>query len=161
MIDRLRRHWLLLLFVVALLVNLAIYWPRKGDPAALPGARPPGPPSGLLLDASAPDAPQREAAFQAMLAKLPTAQRTAIEERVAADKAFFATLKDLPEAERREKMQEHFAQNPPPPLPGMTDNPPPGPGGPGGGPGAHIPPPDVRREMDRNIANSQRTAPAP
>jgi hypothetical protein len=93
-------------------------------------------------------------------------QRQAFEQRMQADRAFFETLRDLPEDQRRAKMQEHFAKNPPPEGfdPGSMpppDGPPPG--GPGdNGPGfngpMHLPPPSVRRSLDQQIANSQRNA---
>lgn len=146
--------------------------------------RPPGPPPG------AQPTEEMRAKLESALAKLPESQRVAIQARMEADKVFFESLKALPEAERRQKMQEHFAQNPPPQIPGMERmGPPPGagggPGGPGGsgdgkdsassnGPGAEgakdhapdgsapsrLPEPSVRRGMDQQIANSQKTSAA-
>jgi hypothetical protein len=93
--------------------------------------------------------------MEAALQKMPAEQRKAVEERMKADRAFFESLKDLPEDQRRKKMQEHFAENPPPPGFGPGG---PGPGGHGGDPGngdpIQLPPPDVRRSMDQQIANS-------
>jgi hypothetical protein len=90
---------------------------------------------------------------------LPEEQRTAMQARMQADRAFFESLRELPEDQRREKMREHFDQNPPPPGfdPGF-----PGGGGPGGGGDpangdpVHLPSPEIRRSMDQQIANSQK-----
>jgi hypothetical protein len=92
---------------------------------------------------------------------------------------FFASVQNLPDAERWQKMQQHFMQNPPPPgmpFPGPPGGGPPGPGGspppggpggggPGGGPGGpggpggggpHVPPPEMRRGMDQQIVNTMK-----
>ncbi len=95
-------------------------------------------------------------------------ERQAFEERRKADQAFFESIKALPETERRAKMREHMAKNPPPRFPG---GPPPdgfvpgsalagggdgsGQGGPGGDGKVRVPPADVRRGMDQQIANGQ------
>jgi len=95
----------------------------------------------------------------ARLDALPEEQKTAIQTRMHEDQKFFASVRNLPETERREKLQQHFAQNPPPfgPPPGAGGGPPPGPG-PGDGGAPHIPPPDVRRGMDQQMVNSMKNA---
>lgn len=113
-----------------------------------------------------------KAKFESMLAKMPEAERKAFEARRKQDEAFFESIKNLPETERRQKMAEHRAKNPPPPMPGNPDRlpPPEAPGdttdgssassgsSAGGGPGSgkvRIPPADARRAMDQQIANGQ------
>lgn len=179
---RQRRLWIAVLLGL-LIVNLAVHWPwaeRKTAADRPPGA-PPGGPGGQ------PPAEMR-AKMEAALAKLPEAQRTAIQARMEADRAFFDSLKTLSETERREKMKEHFANNPPPQIPGMEKmGPPPGMAGGPGGPGengnggnssssdgegeggrkdrtpdgsgpSRLPEPSVRRGMDQQIANSQKAS---
>lgn len=162
-----RRLWAGILFGL-LVANVAVYWPRTGK-AGDPARRPPG-----LEGDGSPEAVR--ARFEAALENLPDAQRKEAQERLAADRAFFESVKDLTEAERREKVREHFAQNPPLPIPGLENMRPPlnrngstggGPGGnsggppvpPGGGPGRNrLPEPSERRKMDRQIADSQNTS---
>lgn len=103
--------------------------------------------------------------MEEMLKKLPAEQRKVMEDRMAEDRKFFDSIRDLSEEERRQKIQEHFAQNPPPFSPNGDGGPmpPPGSGG-GNGPGAdpfgkggmHLPPPEARRSMDQQIANTQK-----
>ena len=122
------------------------------------------------------------ARFLASLQQLPTEQRQQVEERMQADRAFFDSVRDLPEQERRAKVAEHMQENPPLQIPGLEFA-----GGPGGPPGAapggtnggngngegkdgrgprgapdqgHIPDPSVRRGMDQRIADSQKKASA-
>lgn len=177
---RQRRLWIAVLLGL-LVVNLVVHWPWGGGKMAMD--RPPGrPPEGQPTE-------EMRAKLESALAKLPESQRVAIQARMEADKAFFDSLKSLPEAERRQKMQEHFAQNPPPQIPGMERmGPPPGVGGPGGPGGggdgkdsassdgqgvdgtkdrapdgsapSRIPEPSVRRGMDQQIANSQKASAA-
>jgi len=177
---RQRRLWIAVLLGL-IIINLAVHWPwasRKHDMG-----QPPGPPPN---GAEGPRSEEMRARLESALAKLPEAQQKAIRERMDADRAFFDSIKTLSETERRQKMQEHFAQTPPPQIPGMEKmGPPPGmaggPGGPGegnnassssengndgakdnapNGPGANrLPDPAVRRGLDQQIANSQK-APA-
>jgi hypothetical protein len=180
---RQRRLWIAILLGL-LMVNLAVHWPwagRKSDMARSHGV-PPGMPGGQPSE-------EMRTRMESALAKLPEAQRTEIQARMEADKVFFDSLKNLSEAERRQKMQEHFAQNPPPQIPGMERmGPPPGAGGGPGAPGSsgeskdpvsssgpgndgakdrapdgsatsRLPEPSIRRGMDQQIANSQK-APA-
>ena len=80
------------------------------------------------------------------------------------ERAFFDSLRNLPEQERRKKMEEHFAKNPPPQIPGLEIGPPPGAGTGGGGMGGpdgglqsgYLPSPEVRRSMDQHIVDSQK-----
>jgi hypothetical protein len=159
--DFFRRHRLAILLAALLLLNTVRFWHRKHHPEAFRTAsRLPGPPGDPAAANSfpAPDSAMRKR-IEAALQKMPEEQRKAVEDRMKADRAFFESLRDLPEDQRREKIQEHFAQNPPPPGfdPGL-----PGAGGPGGGgdPGngdpVHLPPPEIRRSMDQQIANSQK-----
>jgi len=150
------------LLVLLLAANLAMNWPSKKSAVQRPLGQPPAP----GLSAPGPTAEMREK-FEAALQKLPAEQRLAVEKRMSEDRAFFESVKALPEQERRKKVGEHFAQNPPPQIPGFAPGPPPGggdgakngPGGPDGGPGSgHIPPPEVRRSMDQHIVDSQKSA---
>ncbi|CAN5521232.1 hypothetical protein BH09VER1_BH09VER1_51600 [soil metagenome] len=105
--------------------------------------------------------------FQAALQKLPEAQRKAVQERMDVEQAFFDAVKNLPEKERRNKMQEHFAQNPPLQIPGLEGmgGPPPDGGGLGGlsgGPeSGYIPDPQARQSMDQHIVDSQKNGGRP
>ena len=102
--------------------------------------------------------------MEALLKKLSVEQRKVVEERMTEDRIFFDSIRDLPEEQRRQKMQEHFAQSPPafPPNADGTLMPPPDGEGVGTGPnpfgkgGMHLPPPGVRRSMDQQIANAQK-----
>jgi hypothetical protein len=97
--------------------------------------------------------------IEGALQKMSEKQRKSVEDRANADRAFFESLRNLPEDQRREKMEEHFEQNPPPQGfdPGA-----PGAGGPGVGGDPHngdaipIPPPDERHSLDEQFANSQK-----
>jgi len=151
-----RYKWWLLLAVL-LLLNGIRYWPAKHAAHGFPG----GPPPPGAMGGDGPDA-----AMLARIDAMPADQKKAVEERMQEDKAFFASVQSLPEAVRRQKIQEHFAQNPPPfgMPPGGPGGIPPG-GGPGGGPGGpgdggapHIPPPEVRRGMDQQLVNAMKTA---
>lgn len=146
---------------ILLIANILIRIPQKSHALAerpsdwaveLPGA------SGR--SSMEPNTKMREGAW---LSQLPEEERRKIEERRAADRSFFASINDLPESERSQKIQEYFEQNPPP-VPADTNAPggqrPPGPGGPApngsrGRPGTRLPEPDQRRSMDKRIADSQ------
>jgi len=167
MIQHLQRHKWWALLAVLLLLNVIRYWPKKPAKTAFgPGQMPPpmgaagapgdgGGPDGMPFGAPS-EAMRRR--MEAMLKQLPADQRKAAEDRMKADKEFFDSLKDVPEDQRQAKIQQHFADNPPPP--GI------GPGGPGGGPGGpsgpgsfeptHLPPPEARHSMDQHIANQQK-----
>lgn len=157
------------LLAVLLLANLVTLWPSKK--AARSGPRPGDVPANFTQ--GVPPAPTEEMRLQlqASLEKLPADQRKQVEDRMQADRAFFDSVRNLPEEERRAKMAEHRQTNPPLQIPGFEfagglggprsntniesrD----GDGlGPGGGPGkGHIPDPSVRRGMDQRIADSQR-----
>lgn len=128
---RQRRLWIAVLLGL-IIINLAVHWPWSAQRHGM--GQPPGPPPN---GAQGPRSDEMRAKMESALAKLPEAQQTAIRNRMEADKAFFDSIKTLSETERRQKMQEHFAQNPPPQIPGMEKmGPPPGmaggPGGPGG-----------------------------
>jgi len=137
-------------------------WPRKH----LSGALPPEPGGTGFSERVSPDPggfPQPDPAMrermEATLQKMPAEQRQTFAARMQADRAFFETLRGLPEEERRAKMEEYFAQNPPPPGFDPGAFPPAGGSGPGGVPGdgapMHLPPPAIRHAMDQQIANSQ------
>jgi hypothetical protein len=163
-----RRHKLAILLALLLTLNAVRFWRAKhsseatrgvGRPFGPPGAPgsadgPPGDPgSGNPFPEPDPAMRQR---MEAALQKMPEEQRKAFQDRIKADRAFFESLRDLPEGERRKKMQEYFAQNPPPEGFGPGS---PGAGGPGeleNGQPIQLPPPDVRRSMDQQIANSQK-----
>lgn len=161
-LPTLRRNKWWLLLAILLLLNLIRYWPLRHASSSAAGHGP---------SADAMQFPQPDAAMQARIDALPEDQKLAVEDRMKADRVFFASVQSLPPAERQQKMQEHFAQNPPPmgPPPG---GPPPGSGGPGdGGPGdpgngpfdggaPHIPPPDVRRGMDLGLVNAMKNGAA-
>jgi hypothetical protein len=145
--------------LILLVSNLVIHWPKhpketaKGNAPEMPGT--PGDPP-----------PEMKAQLEEALQKLPEDQRAAVTQRMSDDRAFADSVKDLPTQERQQKIQEHFAENPPPQIPGM-----PSPlnggsganGGAGSAPGSwggpqsgHIPPPEVRYGFDQQIANSQK-----
>jgi hypothetical protein len=162
-----RYKWWLLLAVLVIL-NVVRFWPVK-HPAQARGF-PGGPPPGGF--------PGPDAAMQARIDSLPDDQKQAVEDWIKGNKDFFASVQNLPQSDRQQKIQEHFAQNPPPPGmpfpgpppggpapggspgpggPGNGGGPPGGPGGPGGG-GMHIPPPDVRRGMDQGLVNAMKSS---
>jgi len=94
------------------------------------------------------------------LEKMPPEKREAFEARMQVDQAFFDSVRDLPEDQRRTKIQEYFKSNPPPAdfLPPGGAPPMGGPPGPPGGPPdgpMRLPDPSVRHGMDQQIANSQ------
>jgi hypothetical protein len=158
--DLFRRYKLAILLMALLALNAVRYWHGKHPSETFRRAgRLPGPPGDpAAADSFSGTDPAMRQRIEAALQKMPAEQRKAVEDRIKADRTFFESLRDLPEDQRREKMREHFAQNPPPPDfdPGF-----PGPGGQeGGGPGSgdpvRLPPPDVRRSMDQEIANSQK-----
>lgn len=162
----LQRYGLWGILVLILLGNAVVYWPAKKSKVA---GRFSGPPAGDFKEGKRPEpTAEMKARFEAMVAKMSEADRKAFEERRKADDAFFESIKNLPEEERRQKRQEYRAQNPPPKLPEGMGAPPAGgaggpggdggSGGPGGGNGPHIPPVDVRRGMDATIVNAQKGA---
>ncbi len=146
-----------------LLANLITFWPSKKATAT--AASRPGGPADISRD-GAPPPPNEEmrARFQASLQKLPAAERQQVEERMQADRAFFDSVRNLPEQERQAKIEEHMKENPPLQIPGLDfvggPGGPPGSGFGGNGPGGpgkgHIPDPSVRRSMDQRIADSQK-----
>jgi hypothetical protein len=173
MLEAVRRYkwWLLLAFMLVL--NAIRYWPAKQAANGFQG----GPPQGF---------PTPDAAMQARIDALPDEQRLAVENWIKESKDFFASVQNMPQSDRWQKMQEHFAQNPPPPgMPfpgpgpggppgssGTDGGPGPGPGGPGGGPpggsggpggpgGPHVPPPDQRYKMDQGLVNAMKSQEIP
>jgi len=149
-----------------LIVNLAVYWPRTKGSDELYGHPP------WQGGEGAPGA-----RLEAALASLPEADRKKVQEHVAAERAFFASIKDLAEDDRRQKMQEYFSKNPPPEVPGMGrpafvpvgDAPPlptvgqagrssSGPTEPSGNMPRlnRLPEPLERREMDQQFVNSRK-----
>lgn len=152
---------------VLLVANFYLHWPVKKAIAAGGGS---------WRGAEGASQEMREK-FELAIKKLPEAEQPALRKRMEEERAFFESVKRLPETERQEKMKEHFAQNPPPRLPGLEGGGPlpggsggPGGGGPGGaggsgeggGPGrggpesGHIPPVEVRRGMDKHIVDAQK-----
>jgi len=159
----LQRHKWWLLLAVVLVLNAIRYWPvRHAAPGFGAGGPPPGGPGGPGGGAFR----EPDAAMLAQIQAMPQEQRAAVEQRMREDKDFFASVQNLPETERREKVQQHFAENPPPfgppgppgPPPGGAGGGPGGPGGPGDGGAPHIPPPEVRRGMDQGLVNSMKNA---
>ena len=166
-----------LAFVLGVLLALLAfrYWPLKHSlkefqqprrPTDLPGksAAPTAQGESPARSPGAGSAPGMRQRLEAELDKMTDAQRKGFSERMKADLEFMESLRDLPEDQRREKMAEHFAQNPPPfgadfDGGGPGSGPPPFLPGEGEGPGngaIHIPPPAIRRSMDQQIANSQK-----
>lgn len=155
---RIRWYWLL---IPALIIsNLFLHWPSVQN-----GRRPTAPNHGNGGDSGRDFEGKIEGKIHAVLEKLPSDQRVAIEQRIQAEREFFDSLRSLPVEERREKAESHFSKIPPVQIPGLELPPPPeengGPGGPGdirdGGPErGHIPPPDVRRGLDQGIVNALR-----
>ena len=161
-----RRSPLTILLVILLIMNGIRYWPHKhpaGPSAKVPGLPPPGGPMGAPPEGGAfsePNAAMPER-MKAILQKMPAEQRKAFEDRMDKDRIFFASLRNLPEEQRRQKIADYFAENPAPPGfdpanggPGIG-----GPGGPGGpedGGAFPIPPPAERRSLDQQVANSQK-----
>ena len=160
----LQRRTLLILLGLLLALNAGRYWPRKLPGGYLPAWSSPEKSGGSFGDNPflEPDPAMRQR-MEAWLQKLPEEQRKAFKDRMEADRAFFESARALPPDQRTAKIQEHFAENPPPgfgpgdpaaggdgsgglpPPPGDLDN---------GGP-IHLPPPEIRRSMDELIANSQ------
>lgn len=153
-----RRYGLLSLSILLLLITAVKNWPRK-DPRL--GS------SSKTLEEEAwvekfpfPDPGMRQR-LESALEKMPPDRRQAFEARLQADEAFFDSIRDRPEDQRRELIRDYFDSNPPPPEfepgnapPGMAGPPGPGTGGPPQGP-MRLPDPSVRRRMDQQIANSQ------
>jgi hypothetical protein len=155
--DLSRRRKLALVLVILLALTAARFWHGKVSPgASRAGGRNFGPPGALGVNDPfpEPDTAMRKR-MEAALRNVPADQRKTIEDRMKADRVFFESLRDLPEDQRRKKLQEHFAQNPPPPGLGPNG---PGSGAPGdmdNGEPIRLPAPDIRRSMDQQIANSQ------
>jgi hypothetical protein len=153
------------LLLLLILANLVIHWPRKTHSKVNAA----GAPHGVQR---APDNPPAEikAQLEAAVQNLPEDQRAAVTQRMSEDRAFFDSVKDLPEQERQQKTQEHFVQNPPPQIPGMPSpsDSERGPGNDHGTPvsgegpqSGHIPSPEVRYGMDQQIANAQKSTATP
>src|SRR5580704_17964461 len=103
--DFLRRYkWWVLALVLLVVLNVVGFWPSKHASRGFAG----GPP---MMDGKFHEP---DAAMQARIDALPEPQRTAIETRMNQDRQFFASIQNLPEDQRRQMMQQHFAQNPPP-----------------------------------------------
>jgi len=161
-----RRSSLAILLAVLLVLTGRRFWPHKDAsgrsddfaagalPRVVPGL------DSSPTDFAGPDGVMSER-MDAMLQKLPAEQRQAAQERMEKDRAFFVSVAKLPTAEREQKVQQYFAENPP--LPGLGPDPdgaggpggPDGPGGPGNGGAFSLPPPAARRGLDAGIANSQ------
>jgi len=157
-----RNKWVVIA-VILVAANLVCRWPRPGGGRA--GERPPPPPG----FGSPPSAEE----IQRLEANMTDAQRAEFRARREADEAFLASLKGLSETERQKKVEEHLAANPPPfppgpaPAGGSTNSlaseeigraGAPSRGGPGdGGPGHnHLPEPDLRRKLDKKIADERK-----
>lgn len=172
--ESLSRFKLAYILAILVVLNVIRFWPPKKDDAE--PAFPP-PPAGAAMDGTPPDenagpggpgGPAGRERTEAMLNRLPAEQRKVVVERMAEDRKFFDSIRDLPEEQRSQKMQEHFAQNSPPSPPNGDGQPIPPPGGAGSeggnGPGPesfgkggmHLPPPGVRRSMDQQIVNAQK-----
>ena len=170
MLQALNRYKWFLLLAVLVIFNVVRYWPAKHTAARNPGG---GPPMAF---------PTPDPAMQAQIDALPDDQRLAVQNWIKDTKDFAASVQTLPQADRWQKMQEHFAQNPPPPgmpFPGPPPGggppgpggsprpgggPPRGPGGPGAGPGGGgfgVPPPEQRHGMDQNLVNQMKAAGIP
>jgi hypothetical protein len=149
--DFLERHrtWVIVLAVLAL-GNLIFHWPHQvvARPDGFPGGPPP-----MGADGAAPPAPtpEMQARMEARLKKMTPERRAKFEARRQAEQAFFDSVRDLPETERKQKLQEHFTAHRPGGPDGEDDD---GPGGPDGGGTMHIPSVDTRRAMDQQIVNN-------
>jgi hypothetical protein len=162
--SSLRRYGLLSLTILLLIITAVKHWPSKstrvGSSAKTAQNPPPMPPP---TDGFPPPDPAMQARFENALRQMPPEKRQAIETRMQADRTFFDSVRNLPEDQRRERIQEYFKSNPPLPPPDFEPGsvPPPmggPPGPPGGGPPngpMRIPDPAIRRTMDQQIANSQ------
>jgi len=159
------------ILAVLLLANLMVHWPSKKNPQRETGSGAP------LFTGEMPE--EMRSQFDDALKKLPEDQKVALKKRMAEEHSFFDSIKGLPDEERDRKIHEHFERNPPPAIPGLPMPPLPGtvsaeggnpgnvpPGAAGqsgsggrkgkGGPwSGHIPPPEMRRTWDQNIATSQ------
>ncbi len=103
--------------------------------------------------------------LESALEKMAPPQRQKFEERLQADRTFFASVRELPEIVRRERVQEYLSSHPlplelMPPNGGPPNSLPPLPGPPGisGRPDAepmHLPDPATRYALDQQVANSQ------
>lgn len=172
--ESLSRFKLAYILAILVVLNVIRFWAQKrddGEPAFPPpplGAAIGGAPLDANAGPGGPGGPPRRERMEAMLNRLPAEQRKVVVERMAEERKFFDSIRDLPEEQRSQKMQEHFAQNSPP-FPPNGDGPPIAPpggvgsgGGNGPGPesfgkgGMHLPPPGVRRSMDQQIANAQK-----
>jgi hypothetical protein len=158
-----RKWWVLLAILV--LLNVIRFWPHHKVQAATGGQ-------------AGPQFGQPDPRMQAQIDALPDDQKLAAQNWMSDTKKFADSVQSLPEDQRRQKMQEHFAQNPPPagmPVPGPGGPPPDGggsppPGGPPGGPGGpggaggpdgsapHIPAPEQRHDMDQHMVNDMKSA---
>lgn len=169
--------WAGAILLALLAANVFVRWPSK----AVGGF---GPPAPREIDAG------MRARIDEAIEALPEEQRADARHQADETAAFFESVKNLPEAERVEKVREHFRENPmpflrppgPPAEGGQAGGPPGAPGaggGPGGGPGGapgaprgagggpggpgsgHIPPPEERYSMDQHIATEQEKEKAP
>jgi hypothetical protein len=150
-----RHYRLVLLLIVLVGLNVYYFWPTKKTTQT--GF--PHPPGGM------PPMGQPSAEMEARIKALPEDQQTAIKQRMQQDKEFFASIGNLSDSEKQQKIHDYMSKNPPPA--GMFPGGPPGskdgPGGPPpGGPGdtPHIPPPDVRRDMDQHLVDAMKNSSA-
>lgn len=126
------------ILTILLLANLAVHWPDKRTPKAKPGAGAP-PFAGEMPAEMRPQ-------FDEAMKRLPEDQRAVIEKRMVEERAFFDSVKELPDQEKQKRVSEHMEQNPPPQIPGLPMPPLAGAGPPGtassegGGPGSGQPP---------------------
>src|ERR1700744_5571246 len=96
----LRQYGLLALTILMLILTAIRFWPGKHPKSgAFPG--PGGPPTGMGPGAL-PDDAMRERMENAVK-DMPPEQRQAFETRMKADREFFASVRDLPEDQRRER----------------------------------------------------------
>ena len=162
--DLFRRRKLAIVLAMLLALNAARFWHGKNAPGGSRGGGrvlgPPGAPGADRGGGADHPFPARDAAMrqrmEAAWQNMPADQRQAMEDRMKADRAFFESLRNLPEDQRSKMLQEHFAQNPPPPGFGPGGPKARGPGNMENGEPIQLPPPDVRRSMDQQIANSQK-----
>ena len=149
-----RKHKLTIVLRVLLSIVALRYW--QGRRPSDTFRRPLGAvvsPGGQAGANSLPDPdPGLRWRIEAALQKLADKQRESVEERANADRAFFESLQNLPEKQRREKLEEYFDQNPPPlgfdPGSPSVRGPAAG-GGPTNGGAVPIPSPDVRQRDHR------------
>jgi len=157
----LRKHKLTIVLGALLVIIVVRFW--QGRRPSHTFRRPLGAvvsPAGRAGANSLPDPdPGMRQRIEGALQKMADQQRKSVEDRANADRAFFESLQNLPEDQRRAKLEEYFEQNPPPQGfdPGAPSVRGPGAGGdPANGDAVPIPPPDVRHSLDQQVANAQK-----